>query len=67
MKLNIAFFAATLALSACAESTVRMPDGSTHTCRHYFDGVVLWDGSDDEAANAACIRIGAERMIDGVK
>ena len=65
MKTTIIILAATLALAACAESTVRMPDGSTHTCRHYLDGVVLWDRSDDEAANAACIRIGAERMIGG--
>ena len=65
MKTTIIILAATLALSACAESTVRMPDGSLHTCRHYLDGIVMWDGSDDEAANAACIRIGAERMIGG--
>ena len=32
-----------LALAACAESTVRLPDGSTHTCQHYIDGIIWWD------------------------
>ena len=54
--------AATLALAACAESTVRMPDGSTHTCRHYLDGIVMWDGSDTDDATAVCREIGVERM-----
>ena len=64
---TIIILAATLALSACATTTLRMPDGSLHTCRHYLDNVVWWDGSDDEAASAACVRIGAERMIGGAK
>lgn len=59
--------AATLALSACATSTLRMPDGSTHTCRHYLDGIVMWDGSDTDDATRACRVVGVERMemIDG--
>lgn len=64
MKTTI-ILAATLALSACATSTVKMPDGSLHTCRHYLDGIVMWDESDDAEASAACVRIGAERMIGG--
>lgn len=66
MKTIIAL-AATLALSACATSTLRLPDGTLHTCRHYLDGIVMWDGSDDAEASAACVRIGAERMIGGAK
>lgn len=54
--------AATLALSACATSTVKMPDGSLHTCRHYLDNVVWWDGSDTDDATAVCREIGVERM-----
>ena len=45
---TIIILAATLALSACASSTIRMPDGSLHTCRHYLDGIVMWDGSDTD-------------------
>lgn len=52
----------TLALSACATSTLRMPDGSLHTCRHYLDGIVMWDGSDDAEATRACRVVGVERM-----
>ena len=59
--------AATLALSACAESTVRMPDGSTHTCRHYLDGIVMWDGSDTDDATAVCREIDVDRMNGGTK
>ena len=57
----------TLALSACATSTVKMPDGSLHTCRHYLDGIVMWDGSDTDDATRACREVGVERMemIDG--
>ena len=54
--------AATLALSACASSTVKMPDGSLHTCRHYLDGIVMWDGSDTDDATRACRVVGVERM-----
>ena len=54
--------AATLALSACATSTIRLPDGSLHTCRHYLDGVVLWDRSDTDDATQACRVVGVERM-----
>ena len=61
MKTTI-ILAATLALSACATSTIRMPDGSTHTCRHYLDGIVMWDGSDTDDATRACRVAGAERM-----
>ena len=61
MKTTI-ILAATLALSACATSTVQMPDGSLHTCRHYLDGIVMWDGSDTDDATRACRVVGVERM-----
>ena len=61
MKTTI-ILAATLALSACATSTLRMPDGSLHTCRHYLDGIVMWDGSDTDDATRACRVVGVERM-----
>ena len=59
---TIIILAVTLALSACATSTVQMPDGSLHTCRHYLDGIVMWDGSDTDDATRACRVVGAERM-----
>ena len=59
---TIIILAATLALSACATSTVKMPDGSLHTCRHYLDGIVMWDGSDTDDATRACRVVGVERM-----
>lgn len=63
MKLHIIpAFAFVAALSACATSTVKMPDGSLHTCRHYLDGIVMWDGSDTDDATRACRVVGVERM-----
>ena len=61
MKTTI-ILAATLTLSACATTTLRMPDGSLHTCRHYLDGIVMWDGSDTDDATRACRVVGVERM-----
>ena len=58
---------ATLALSACATTTLRMPDGSRHTCRHYLDGIVMLDGSDTDDATRACRVVGVERMDGGAK
>lgn len=54
--------AATLAISACATSTLRLPDGSLHTCRHYLDNIVMWDHSDTDDATQACRVVGVERM-----
>ena len=64
---TIIIIAATLALAACATSTVKMPDGSLHTCRHYLDGIVMWDSSNTDDATRACREVGVERMemIDG--
>ena len=59
---TIIILAATLALSACASSTIRMPDGSLHTCRHYVDGIVMLDRSDTDDATRACRVVGVERM-----
>lgn len=59
--------AATLALSACATSTVQMPDGSLHTCRHYLDGIVMLDRSDTDDATRTCRVVGVERMDGGAK
>ena len=59
---TIIILAATLALSACATSTVQMPDGSLHTCRHYLDGIVMLDRSDTDDATRACRVAGVERM-----
>ena len=59
---TIIILAVTLALSACATSTVKMPDGSLHTCRHYLDGIVMLDRSDTDDATAVCREIGVERM-----
>lgn len=65
--MKLALLLTTLALSACATSTLRMPDGSLHTCRHYLDGIVMWDSSDTDDATRACRWVGVERMemIDG--
>ncbi len=52
----------TLALSACATTTLRLPDGSLHTCRHYLDGIVMWDSSNTDDATQACRVVGVERM-----
>ena len=57
----------TLALSACATSTVKMPDGTLHTCRHYLDGIVMLDRSDTDDATRACRVVGVERMDGGAK
>lgn len=57
----------TLALAACAESTIRLPDGSLHTCRHYLDGIVMWDGSDTDDATQACRVVGVQRMDGGAE
>ena len=57
----------TLALSACATSTVQMPDGSLHTCRHYLDGIVMLDRSDTDDATRACRVVGVQRMDGGAK
>lgn len=64
---TIIILAATLALSACATTTLRMPDGSLHTCRHYLDGIVMWDGSDTDDATKVCRQIGVDRMNGGAK
>ena len=64
---TIIILAATLALSACATSTLRMPDGSLHTCRHYLDGIVMWDGSDTDDATRACRVVGVQRMDGGAE
>ena len=57
----------TLALSACATSTVKMPDGTLHTCRHYIDGIVMLDRSDTDDATRACRVVGVQRMDGGAK
>ena len=44
---------------------VQMPDGSLHTCRHYLDGIVMWDSSDTDDATQACRVVGVERMDGG--
>lgn len=67
ITLKTAALVATLALAGCAESTVRMPDGTLHTCHHYLDGVVLWDSSDTDEATDVCVLVGAERMVGGAK
>lgn len=54
---------ATLALSACATSTIRMPNGTLHECQHYLDGVVMLDRSDTDDATRACRVVGVERMV----
>ena len=64
---TIIILAATLALSACASSTIRMPDGSLHTCRHYVDGIVMWDRSDTDDTTKVCRQIGVDRMNGGAK
>ena len=61
MKTTI-ILAATLTLAACATSTIRMPDGSLHTCRHYLDGIVMLDRSDTDDATRACRVVGVQRM-----
>lgn len=60
--MKLALLLTTLALSACATSTVQMPDGSLHTCRHYLDGIVMLDRSDTDDATRACRVVGVERM-----
>ena len=50
-----------------ARSTIRMPDGSLHTCRHYLDGIVMWDGSDTDDTTKVCRQIGVDRMNGGAK
>ena len=64
---TIIILAATLALAACATSTVKMPDGSLHTCRHYLDGIVMWDSSDTDDTTKVCRQIGVDRMNGGAK
>ena len=64
---TIIILAATLALSACASSTIRMPDGSLHTCRHYLDGIVMLDRSDTDDATRACRVVGVDRMNGGAE
>lgn len=59
--------AATLALSACATTTLRLPDGSLHTCRHYLDGIVMLDRSDTDDATRVCRQIGVDRMNGGAE
>ena len=66
MKTTI-ILAATLALSACATSTIRMPDGTLHECRHYLDGIVMLDRSDTDDATRACRVVGVERMDGGAE
>ena len=64
---TIIILAVTLALSACATSTVKMPDGSLHTCRHYLDGIVMLDRSDTDDATRACRVVGVDRMNGGAE
>ena len=64
---TIIILAVTVALSACATSTLRMPDGTLHTCRHYLDGIVMWDSSDTDDATKVCRQIGVDRMNGGAK
>lgn len=66
MKTTI-ILAATLTLAACATSTIRMPDGSLHTCRHYLDGIVMLDRSDTDDTTKVCRQIGVDRMNGGAK
>ena len=58
---------ATLALAGCATSTLRLPDGTTHTCQHYIDGIVMLDRSDTDDATRACRVVGVERMNGGAE
>lgn len=60
--MKLALLLTTLALSACATSTLRLSDGSLHTCRHYLDGIVMLDRSDTDDATRACRVVGVERM-----
>ena len=64
---TIIILAVTVALSACATSTLRMPDGTLHTCRHYLDGIVMWDSSDTDDATKVCRQIGVDRMNGGAE
>ena len=64
---TIIILAAALALAGCATSTVKMPDGSLHTCRHYLDGIVMLDRSDTDDATRACRVVGVERMDGGAE
>ncbi len=52
--MKLALLLTTLALSACATSTVQMPDGSLHTCQHYL-------------ATRACRVVGVQRMEGGAR
>lgn len=61
--MKITLIALTLALSACGSTTLRMPDGSLHECRHYADDIVWWDAGDTQELTEICREIGVERMV----
>ena len=65
--MKLALLITTLALSACATSTLRLPDGSLHTCRHYLDGIVMLDRSDTDDTTKVCRQIGVDRMNGGAE